>query len=110
MVDAIADPWFGDTFGRLGPVRVKDGRGTRHAYSAYDTRRHGVLFSFPRWSRTLPVLLHEIAHPASLRRHGMVAAHGPEFAAAYLCLVERHLGAAARDCLGAAFARQRVRC
>lgn len=91
-------------------VRVKDGRGTRHAYSAYDPRRHGVLFSFPRWSRSLPVVIHELAHPASLRRHGMIAAHGPEFAAAYLCLVDRHLGGAACASLEAAFERHRVRC
>lgn len=105
----VAEPWFVDTFGALGTVRIKDGRGTRHAYSAYDQRRHGVLFSFPRWSRSLPVLLHEVAHPASLRRHGLVAAHGPEFASAYLALVARHLGDEAHARLGAAFARHRVR-
>jgi len=109
VAGVIAESWFTDTFGMLGAVRIKDGRGTRHAYSAYDQRRHSVLFSFPRWSRSLPVLLHEIAHPASLRRHGLVAAHGPEFAAAYLCLVERHLGAAAWERLQAAFADNRVR-
>ncbi len=104
----IAEPWFLDTFGALGAVRIKDGRGTRHAYSAYDPRRRGVLFSFPRWSRSLPVLLHEIAHPASLRRHGLVAAHGPEFAAAYLSLVERHIGTEAHERLHEAFTRHRV--
>lgn len=109
VTGAVAEPWFAETFGVLRQVRIKDGRGTRHAYSAYDPRKHGVLFSFPRWSRSLPVLIHEIAHPASLRRHGIVAAHGPEFAAAYLCLVERHIGYAACKRLGGAFARHRVR-
>lgn len=109
VTDVIVESWFADTFGTLGALRIKDGRGTRHAYSAYDQRRHGVLFSFPRWSRSLPVLLHEIAHPASLRRHGLVAAHGPEFAAAYLCLVERHIGKEAHRRLGEAFTRHRVR-
>ncbi len=106
----IGEPWFAETFGTLGAVRIKDGRGTRHAYSAYDQRRHGVLFSFPRWSRSVPVLLHEIAHPASLRRHGLVAAHGPEFAAAYLALIARHVGDEDRARLAEAFARHRVRC
>lgn len=105
----IGEAWFAETFGALGAVRIKDGRGTRHAYSAYEGRRHGVLFSFPRWSRSEPVLLHEIAHPASLRRHGLVAAHGPEFASAYLALVARHLGDQAHARLAAAFARHRVR-
>ena len=109
VTGVLAEPWFVDTFGALGVVRIKDGRGTRHAYSAYDPGRHGVLFSFPRWSRSVPVLLHEIAHPASLRKHGTVAAHGPEFTAAYLSLVERHLDAAARARLAGAFARHRVR-
>ena len=105
----VGEPWFADRFGTLGAVRIKDGRGTRHAYSAYDQRRHGVLFSFPRWSRSVPVLLHEIAHPASMRRHGLIAAHGPEFAAAYLALVARHLGEESHARLDAAFAKHRVR-
>jgi len=110
VIRVIGEPWFADTFGTLGAVRIKDGRGTRHAYSAYDQRRHGVLFSFPRWSRSVPVLLHEIAHPASLRRHGLVAAHGPEFAAAYLALIARHAGDEAHARLREAFTRHRVRC
>lgn len=109
VTDIIRESWFANTFGRLGTVRIKDGRGTRHAYSAYDQHRHDVLFSFPRWSRSLPVLLHEVAHPASLRRYGLVAAHGPEFAAAYLTLVARHIGNEAHEKLCEAFARYRVR-
>lgn len=105
----VGEAWFAETFGTLGTVRIKDGRGTRHAYSAYDQHRHGVLFSFPRWSRSVPVVLHEIAHPASLRRHGLVAAHGPEFAATYLALVARHLGQDAHARLEETFAKHRVR-
>lgn len=105
----LGEPWFQAEFGVFPEVRIKDGRGTRHAYSAYDLKRQAVLFSFPRWARSAPVLLHEIAHPASLHRHGMVAAHGPEFAATYLCLVRHHLGAEPHDRLIEAFTRHRVR-
>jgi len=105
----IAEPWFRDEFGDLPGIRIKDGRGTRHAYSAYDMKRQGVLFSFPRWARSAPVLLHEIGHAASLRSHGIIAAHGPEFAAAYLCLVHRHLGTEPHDRLIEAFTKHRVR-
>lgn len=105
----LGEPWFQAEFGVFSEVRIKDGRGTRHAYSAYDLKRRSVLFSFPRWARSAPVLLHEIAHPASLHRHGMVAAHGPEFAATYLCLVRHHLGAESHDRLIEVFTRHHVR-
>lgn len=105
----ITESWFRTEFGIISEVRIKDGRGTRHAYSAYDLERRDVLFSFPRWARSQPVLLHEIGHAASLCRYGLVAAHGPEFAVAYLSLVQRHLGEGAHDRLLAAFAHHRVR-
>lgn len=105
----LAEPWFEQEFGTLPEVRIKDGRGTRHAYSAYDPKRRSVLFSFPRWARSTPVLLHEIGHAASLRRHGLIAAHGPEFAAVYLHLIKHHLGADAHARLSEAFAKHRVR-
>lgn len=110
FVHAVLDePWFQSEFGVFPEVRIKDGRGTRHAYSAYDLKRQGVLFSFPRWARSAPVLVHEIAHAASLHRHGLIAAHGPEFTATYLCLVRRHLGAEAHSSLIEAFVKHRVR-
>lgn len=110
FVYAVLDePWFQNEFGVFREVRIKDGRGTRHAYSAYDSKHHSVLFSLPRWARSLPVLLHEIGHAASLRRHGLIAAHGPEFAAVYLRLIKRHLGVDAHTRLSAAFAKHSVR-
>ena len=105
----LAESWFREAFGAVADVRIKDGRGTRHAYSAYDSKRHSVLFSFPRWARSAPVLLHEIGHAANLRRHGVVAAHGPEFAAVYLRLVQRHLGTDAHVSLRDAFAKHKVK-
>jgi len=109
VYDVLAAVWFRDEFGIFPEVRIKDGRGTRHAYSAYDLERHSVLFSFPRWARSTPVLLHEIGHAASLHRYGMVAAHGPEFAAVYLRLVQHYLGIGAHTRLNAAFMKHRVR-
>lgn len=100
---AAADPWFKARFGALAAVEIRDGRGIRHASSAYEPETRRCVFSFPRWARTKPVVLHELAHAASFRRYGLVAAHGPEFAAVFLELVARHLGPAARERLRRAF-------
>jgi len=105
----LGDAWFEAEFGRFASVRVKDGRGTRHAYSAYDLRSRALLLSFPRWARTRPVVLHELGHAASARRHGVIAAHGPEFAGVFLGLVRRFLGPDAAGRLAAAYRSHRVR-
>ena len=106
---AVTDDWFRAEFGRFASLRVKDGRGTRHAYSAYDPHSGRVLLSFPRWARTRPVVLHELGHAASVQRHGMIAAHGPEFAAVFLQLAGRYLGEPAARCLRDAYRAHRVR-
>lgn len=103
-----ADPWFKARFGALSAIEIRDGRGIRHASSAYEPDTRRCVFSFPRWARTKPVVLHELAHAASFRRYGLVAAHGPEFAAVFLELIERHLGSAARERLRRAFATLNV--
>lgn len=87
-----------DSGTRFHPIEVADGRGTRVARGGY-----GFL-NLPRWARTLPVILHELAH-ASVPK----AAHHWPFAAAYLALVARFLGAAERDNLKAAFRAHKVR-
>lgn len=107
---AVADPWFKARFGALSAVEICDGRGIRHASSAYEPDTRRCVFSFPRWARTKPVVLHELAHAASFRRYGLVAAHGPEFAAVFLELVARHLGSAARERLRRAFVTLNVGC
>ena len=106
--EMLADPRFQAVYGRFPSVRLKDGRGTRHAYAAYDRKTRAVLFSFPRWSRTRPIVVHELAHVASLYRHGRIAPHGPEFAAVYVDLVERHLGRTAGARLQGMFREHRV--
>ncbi len=79
-------------------IEIADGRGTRAARGG-----HGFL-NLPRWARTLPVILHELAHVSA-----PWAGHHWPFAAAYLTLVARFLGAAERDALKAAFKAHRVR-
>lgn len=106
--DVLGEDWFRLRFGPFSRVAVKDGRGTRHAYSAYEPARRRVVLSFPRWARAKPVVLHELGHAASLSRYGVVAAHGPEFAAVLLALVARHLGTAAQLRLRDAFDARRV--
>jgi putative metallohydrolase (TIGR04338 family) len=69
------------------PIRVKDGRGRRRACGGYRS------ISIPLWARTEWIVLHELAHVATLRRHGeTVAAHGREFVSCYLTLIYFILG------------------
>jgi len=51
------------------------------------------------------VVVHEVSH--AIEREG--ASHGPEFARAYLAAVERTFGFEARELLGAAFRKHKVR-
>lgn len=77
-------------YGRLSsPPFVKDGRGTRVARGSL------VYINLPRWARTKPIVLHEIAH-ALLSWH-RVAGHGPEFATLVVQLWVRYLGASSKE-------------
>lgn len=78
---------------------LKDGRRNRRA----SANRWQV--TLPRWARTAPVILHEMAHSATPDDVG----HNWPFAAAYLVLVGRFIGAEARDKLRAAFKAAKVR-
>lgn len=64
------------------PVEIEDGRGCRIA------RGGGWMIKLPRWARTIPVILHELAHVAR-----PLAAHNWPFVEAYLRLVSRFMGA-----------------
>lgn len=87
----------------LTPLRdgleLKDGRRTRIARGG---RYH---LSLPRWARTAPVILHEMAHAGT----GPAAQHNWPFAAAFLILVGRFIGAEARDRLKAEFKKHKVK-
>lgn len=82
------------------PPTVRDGRGTRRAYS------YGGEIGLPRWARKEWVILHELAHELTADKF---AAHGPEFVACYLRLVETFLGFEQRQKLGAEFLKRRVK-
>lgn len=64
------------------PPRVKDGRGTKDAYG------NSWVINLPKWARTIPVILHEIAHALDPRG----AWHGPEFARLMLDLLVKYAG------------------
>lgn len=84
------------------PPYVADGRGTLYARGSLGR------LNLPRWSRTKPVILHELAHALTWHRRD-IAAHGREFAAVLLELVQHWLGVAAAKKLRAAFRAGRVR-
>lgn len=78
-------------------------RALAHAGLSWDGQ---YVISLPRWARSRTVILHELAHQAT-RFQG--AAHGWQFAAAYLKLVRTMLGVEAEAKLKAAFRKHRVR-
>lgn len=86
------------------PIRVDDGRGCRSALGG------GGVIKLPRWSRFKLVILHETAHVICERRYGdSVAAHGWQFAAIFLDLVQFGMGADARKELERGFKETRCR-
>lgn len=80
-------------------VKVKDGRGARIARGC---RTH---IKLPKWSRSFPIILHELAHSAN--RHS-VAHHWP-FVATYIALVSRFISPDAAQRLRVACRERRVR-
>ena len=80
-------------------IRVKDGRGRRHACGG-----HGSI-SLPMWSRYRLVILHEVAHVLQRERPW----HGRQFTQIFLDLVRRWIGKPAYTELRAAFRKHRVK-
>lgn len=78
-----------DYFPEAVPPVVKDGRGSLNARASRE------FVALPRWTRTLPVVLHEISH--SLVKEifdeealSQMDGHGPEFARVFIQLLERY--------------------
>lgn len=91
--------WFQSRWGRREiEVRFKS-YGSATGY----TNSHICL---PPWSRNPRVMLHEIAHVLTPSRY---AAHGPEFAAMFVTLVELELGKEAARKLRDSFVANKVR-
>lgn len=82
--------------------QVTPGKGARWA-----TARSNGVINLPRWARSRPVILHEIAH--HLSREPQYASHGPEFAREYVDLVRLMLGPIAARRLLDAFRAERVK-
>lgn len=103
----LASKWFQSLADKLDrrmvTVEVLDGRGRRSAAS-YSWRN---AITVPTNMRNKPVLLHELTHQL-LRRH-KVAAHGPEFAALMLRMVQHFLGKDAASYLRQNYRKHRVR-
>lgn len=103
-VDALlAQRWCRSRWGGQS-VEVRDGRGFRRAM-CYPDGSSAVIY-MPLWSRCQRIVLHEVAHALAPED---AAWHGPEFAAIYLALVQREVGADAAEEMRAAFRKHRVR-
>jgi putative metallohydrolase (TIGR04338 family) len=89
--------------GARRPPRIRDGRG--HRRCTYDPSIHAL--TFPRWGRTKPVVLHELAH--ALTEGPDRAWHGWEFCECYLYLVRVFIGRGAEDNLRREFKARRVK-
>lgn len=86
----------GSTARAFSVPKVTDGRRARNATGSY--RR----ITLPRWSRCLPVVLHELAHALMTSGIYRLAAHGPEFARVYIELLVRYCGRDRADLLASA--------
>jgi putative metallohydrolase (TIGR04338 family) len=102
------DPWFRETFRTRRtlasgkPPAVLDGRGASIA------RGNWARLKLPRWARNETTILHEVAHavkPAGIWE----AAHGREYAARYLLLVQHYLGRETAQRLRQSFRLHRVK-
>jgi putative metallohydrolase (TIGR04338 family) len=104
VTEVLATAWVQTRWGRH-TIRVGRTRNIGKSYDGYITL--GVDAQNKR------VILHEIAHELSFYKYGYqrndIAAHGPEFAATYVALVGRFLGADAAAKLRESYRKHRVR-
>jgi putative metallohydrolase (TIGR04338 family) len=84
-------------------ITVTDGRGRSRAAAVVSHYE----IALPRWSRNRWTILHELAHFAvDLETQ---APHGPQFASAYVRLVERFIGPVEAFCLERSFVDHNVK-
>lgn len=74
--------WFQKRWFRPYSIKVKDGRGRRHACAWWDQ------IKMPKWSRYEIYVLHEIAHLMPKGVNYAVASHGREFVRNFIALLE----------------------
>ena len=101
MVNQVVDTdWWQTAAPHRPTVEVADGRGRRSGGSV------GGEIRLPRRYRTPLIVLHELAHEWVMCP--VRAAHGPEFAGAFLSLVRVFHSCRARDLLSEAFITEGV--
>lgn len=95
----VKSAWFQRRWSIPALPQIEDGRGSRRARGGMSR------LQFPRWSRYEMVVLHELAHFVTIRTYGHygAAAHGREYCAIYLELVEHMMGTGAAADLRDAF-------
>jgi len=101
--DIVRSAYWKAMFPKTTIVMVDEGRkGRRMAcWKSWEKTIH-----LPSWARTELIILHELAHAAhdgSPDWDWTQAAHGWQFCAVYLQLVQRYLGRSAHDILAASF-------
>lgn len=88
-------------------LEIRDGRGHRRA-TAKTSRFGWSTLTFPCWSRTLPILVHEVAHVVANRTAGKRVGHGPEFCRAMLRLVRDYISPSEASLLQVYYMKHRV--
>lgn len=104
----IAQKWFKKTWPNvIDRVTIHCGAGNRRATCSHTSGflRRPVI-KMPIWARSELILLHELAHALTPNR---CAAHGWEFAKAYLRLVKNRLGSEAEKALKKSFREHKVK-
>lgn len=94
-----SEPWFLKCFGKY-TIKVKNKSGSG-ADASYKTIR------FSKWSRSIFVVLHEVAHV--LHKPGYGSSHGRFYARTLIALVEHKIGNEAAKILKAEFRKGRVK-
>jgi hypothetical protein len=88
-------------------IQVRDGRGHRRA-TAFTSRYGWSTLTFPCWSRTLPILVHEVAHVVANRTAVKRVGHGPEFCRSMLRLVRDYISPSEASLLQTYYMKHRV--
>jgi len=86
------------------PVKIRPGKGNRRATANF--RWGWAELTFPIWSRTLPIVVHETAHIVAWKAAG--GGHGPTFCRASLCLVRDYIGLTQASLLQTYYTKHRL--
>lgn len=102
VASVLADHRVAQIWGYLPPVQVRRRASDSMAHYEYETATIAIPTG-SEWAMRELVVLHELAHHVLANSQPTVAAHGPEFASAYIQLVSLRIGPEAGLLLTAAF-------